>query len=99
MTNSVRHWQFLTSDPDRTAAFYGDLFDWPVSNANGMGYRTVSSSGGIGIDGGIWPTPPGGLEGVQIYIEVADIDATLARVRELGGTVVLEKQILPDGDA
>lgn len=97
MTNSVTHWQMLSADPERAASFYGDLFGWRVSSANGLGYREVATGGGI--DGGIWPAPPGAPEAVQIYVEVADIDSSLARAVELGGSVIMPKQVLPDGDA
>ena len=96
MTNTVMHWQLLSTDPDTAAAFYGTLFDWKVSAANGMGYRTVTTGGTL--DGGIWPAPPGAAEAVQLYIEVDDIDDTLARAVELGGSVIMPKQVLPDGD-
>ena len=99
MTNSVRHWQFLSKDPEMTASFYRGLFGWEISDANGMGYRSVSSAGATGIDGGIWPAPAGSPEGVQLYIEVDDIDASLAKAVTLGGSIILPKQVLPDGDA
>ena len=99
MTSPVVHWQFLTADPDRTAAFYETMFGWSVSTANGMGYRSVTSSSERGIDGGIWPAPPGAPESVQLYIEVDDIDAALQRIGELGGSMIMPKQVLPDGDA
>ena len=97
MTNAVMHWQMLSADPDRAASFYGELFGWRVSAANALGYREVKTGGGI--DGGIWPAPAGTMEAVQIYIEVADIDAALVHATELGGSVIMSKQILPDGDA
>ncbi len=97
MTNAVMHWQMLSADPERTAAFYGRLFGWEVSNANGMGYREVRTGGDV--DGGIWPAPPGAPEAVQLYVAVEDIDAALAKVVELGGSVVMPRQVLPDGDA
>ena len=95
--NAVMHWQLLSADPDKVAAFYGDLFGWQVSAANGLGYREVTTGGSV--DGGIWPAPPGAPEAVQIYVEVEDIDAALAKTVELGGTVVMPKQVLPDGDS
>jgi predicted enzyme related to lactoylglutathione lyase len=99
MTSPVVHWQFLSADPDRTAAFYQQMFGWSVSSANGMGYRSVTSSSDRGINGGIWPAPPGAPESVQLYVEVEDIDSALARLQELGGAVIMPKQLLPDGDA
>jgi uncharacterized protein len=97
MTNAVMHWQMLSADPEKTAAFYRDLFDWQVSAANGMGYRIVTTGGDV--DGGIWPAPPGSPEAVQIYVEVPDIDAVLARAVQLGGSVIMARQVLPEGDA
>ena len=97
MTNAVMHWQMLSADPDKAASFYGGLFGWQISASNGLGYREVKTGGGI--NGGIWPAPPGSSEAVQIYVEVADIDAALARAVELGGSVIMPKQVLPDGDA
>jgi hypothetical protein len=99
MTNAVSHWQLLSADPARTAQFYSALFDWKVSDANGLGYREVATGAGDGIDGGIWPIPPGAPEGVQLYVQVADIDGALGKAVELGGSVIMPKQLLPDGDA
>lgn len=98
MSSPVVHWQMLSADPDRAAAFYGDLFGWQVSGANGLGYRAVAAGEG-GIGGGIWPAPPGAPEMVQLYVQVPDIDAALAQVETLGGKVLMPKQVLPDGDA
>ena len=97
MTNAVMHWQMLSTDPERTGAFYQGLFGWRVSAANGLGYREVATGGAV--DGGIWPAPPGAPEAVQIYVAVDDIDAALKKTVEFGGTVIMPKQVLPDGDA
>ena len=97
MTNAVMHWQMLSADPDKTASFYGELFGWQVSAANGLGSREVTTGGAV--DGGIWPAPPGAPEAVQIYVDVPDIDEALAKAVELGGSVIMPKQVLPDGDA
>jgi len=96
MTKPIAHWQLLSADPERTAGFYSALFGWRVSDANGLGYREV---GGAGIDGGIWPVPQGAPEGVQLYVQVEDIDDALEKTVALGGSVVMPKQVLPDGDA
>ncbi|HWA88890.1 MAG TPA: VOC family protein [Rhizomicrobium sp.] len=93
---AVAHWQMLSRDPERIAKFYGALFGWRVSAANGLGYRMVETGG---LPGGIWPVPAEAPEGVQLYVQVGDIDGALAKLVELGGTVVMPKQVLPDGDA
>lgn len=96
---TVAHWQIVTKEPERIAQFYGDLCGWEFSTANRLGYRSLDGKSGAGIDGGIWPAPPDSPEIVQLYLEVPDIDHVLARVGALGGTVLMPKQILPDGDA
>ena len=98
MNSPVVHWQMLSADPQATATFYRELFGWQVSSANGLGYRSIAADEG-GIGGGIWPAPPGAPEMVQLYVQVPDIDAALARIEALGGRTLLPRQVLPDGDA
>jgi predicted enzyme related to lactoylglutathione lyase len=59
----------------------------------------IEAERGSGIGGGIWPSGPDGTEVTQLYVEVADIDDALRRAEQLGGKVLVEKQLLPDGDA
>jgi predicted enzyme related to lactoylglutathione lyase len=79
--------------------FYSELCGWKFSAANGLGYRSLKGKSGAGIDGGIWPAPPNSPEIVQLYLEVPDIDHALSQIRALGGSVLMTKQVLPDGDA
>ena len=99
MNGAVSHWQMITKDPDVTARFYESLFGWRFSANNAMGYRMVSTNAHKGIDGGIWPAPPEAPETVQLYVEVEDLDASLRRIEDLGGRILMQKQNLPDGDA
>lgn len=98
MNGAVAHWQMLTKDPDATARFYEALFGWRFSANNGLGYREVATNARKGIDGGIWPAPPGAPETVQLFVEVEDVEAALNRVQDLGGKIIMPKQVLPDGD-
>ena len=52
-----------------------------------------------GISGGMWPSPPEGHNLVQLFVEVDDIDAYIAKATGLGATVIVPKSELPDGDA
>ena len=99
MSFPVIQWQIVTKDPERIARFYQDLFGWTVSTQNGLGYRVVDTGAERGIDGGIWPSPAQTPEMVQLFVEVADIDAMLARLAALGGQILVPRQELPDGDA
>lgn len=97
--NDVSHWQMVTADPDGLARFYAAVFGWAVSDANAMGYREVRTHDGGAVAGGIWPAPPGSPELTQLFVQVEDIDATLASIDQAGGRVLMPLQQLPDGDA
>ena len=98
MSNPVVRWQIISPEPDKVAGFYQKLFDWKSSAANALGYRELSSGEKVGADGGVWPAPPEQKSFVQLYVQVGDIDASIAKATKLGATVVVPKSVLPDGD-
>jgi predicted enzyme related to lactoylglutathione lyase len=81
MAGEISFFEIGVGDPEKARAFYGELFDsWKFETGpSGDGY--VISTGSI----------PGGVhsgdEGASVYafFSVPDLDAALARVRELGG--------------
>jgi hypothetical protein len=97
MNGRVRQWQLIATDPEAAAKFYGEAFGWRVDRANALGYRAVDGGEG-GMSGGIWPAPPGAGAFVQLFVEVADVEAAVARAVGLGATVLLPRAVLPDGD-
>src|SRR5471030_2837831 len=97
--SSVVQWQIVARDAEGVARFYGSLFDWKVSKNNALGYREIKSANGRGIDGGVWPSPPEGHNLVQLFVEVDDVDAYIAKATALGAKVIVPKSDLPDGDA
>ena len=98
MANGVVKWQILSKDAEKTARFYSSLFDWKTDTANMLGYREIKTGSDRGIDGGVWPAPPEAQDFVQLFIEVDDVDATIAKATRLGARVVVPKSALPDGD-
>jgi len=96
MNGSVVQWQFVSSRPEEVAGFYAKAFGWKVTAANGLGYRQVSA--GDGIEGGIWPAPPGTQGFVQLFLGVADVEASVARAVTFGAEIVVPVTTLPDGD-
>ena len=98
MSNSVVQWQIVARDPEAVSRFYGSLFDWKIRKDNALGYREVKSANGRGIDGGVWPSPPEGHNLVQLFVEVDDVDATIAKATSLGAKIIVPKSALPDGD-
>jgi uncharacterized protein len=95
MTAPIVRWQVVSPDPVAATEFYRRLFGWQVSTANAMGYREVKSGG---IEGGVWPAPPGVPGMVQLFVEVADVAACVAQATALGARVVVPVSVLPDGD-
>ena len=98
MGQPVMQFQILAKDPDRVAQFYAALFGWAVDANNALGYRMLNTGSERGINGGIWPSPPEGHAMVSLYIEVDDVAAYVNTAGDLGGSVIIPPQKLPDGD-
>lgn len=98
MSHPVIRWQILATEADKSEAFYTELFDWKFDADNPLGYRMVDTGSGRGIDGGIWPAPEAPQSFVQLFVAVDDVDAYCAKAEELGGKVIIPKQVLPEGD-
>lgn len=98
MSNPVVKWQIVAPDAGAVSAFYARLFDWSVAAGNALGYRELRSGDVRGIDGGVWPSPAPGPAMVQLFVEVEDVAAHLARAVELGARVLVPRTALPDGD-
>jgi uncharacterized protein len=83
---AVDWFEVLGSDAKRTQGFYAELFGWSVDDAGSPGYGMVNTGAARGIQGGL-----GSGEQAQwatIYASVPDVEATLARAEELGGSRV-----------
>lgn len=98
MGTPVTRWQIITKNPETLTDFYTKLFQWKVDANNALGYRTIDTASGSGIPGGVWPAPPEAPTFVQLFMEVADVAATVAETQKLGGSVLIPPQQLPDGE-
>lgn len=99
MSNPVMRWQILTKQPKRLEEFYSALFGWRISADNALGYMVVDTKAKEGIQGGMWPI--GEKEGhstVQLFVRVDDVKAHAHKVENLGGRMIVQPQVLPDGD-
>ena len=90
----VVHWEIEAKDPERQRAFYAELFNWQI----GDGF-IMEIPAGIG---GPEPGPAGHIRGsersgVTLYVQVADLRASLERSVALGATIVAEPFDVPDG--
>jgi hypothetical protein len=86
-------WNELGSpDLDGSAQFYGDLFGWttePFGPGEDMPYLLIKTADGHSNGGIRPPAPPGTPPFWLVYFACGDLDGTLGRVQELGGTVLV----------
>jgi predicted enzyme related to lactoylglutathione lyase len=100
MPNPVVHFEIIGKDGERTRRFFGDLFGWTIDAENPMKYGLVDPGNGSqdrGIAGGVAGAMEGAPAHVTVYVEVADIDATLAKAEELGGRKLFGPETVMEG--
>lgn len=96
MANPVTHFEILGRDGKKSQDFYASLFGWNVDASNPMQYGMVAAPGGAGIGGGIAASQDG-RPTVTVYVEVADLEATLRQAEALGGKTVMPAMAVPGG--
>jgi predicted enzyme related to lactoylglutathione lyase len=101
----VVHFEIPAKDVKRASGFYSKAFGWNLNQFPGFEYWSVITTDS---DQNGRPKSPGSINGgmgergvmapkaVTVTVSVADIDATLAKVKKLGGSPVGKK--MPVGD-
>jgi uncharacterized protein len=91
MAGEIVHYEIAASDVDRAQSFWGGLFGWEfgASAMPEMDYRMARTGEQSGT--ALYAGDPGHP---NVYFGVDDIDAAIAKVRELGGTAE-DKQPVP----
>ena len=94
MAGSVVHVELPAGDADRASTFWNGLFGWGLgsSSMEGFDYRMAQIAPEQGV--AVFPSPDAGGTGPLVYFSTDDIDASIARVRELNGTAD-DKQPVP----
>jgi uncharacterized protein len=80
--------ELATADLDASAEFYRELFGWEAQPFEGMDfpYRIIQNDGAS--NGGMRPSQENEPTYWLVYFGTDDIDATLAKSSELGGTAL-----------
>ena len=93
MAGKIVHFEVPVGDADRASAFYSGLFGYEIGSSvmEGFDYRMFQAAEDQG--GAIMPSEKAG-SGLIVYLDTDDIDASVARVRELGGSAE-DKQPVP----
>jgi predicted enzyme related to lactoylglutathione lyase len=91
MGSPVVHFEITGTDGPALQRYYAELFGWDIDADNEFKYGIVNREGntnddGVGIGGGISSGPEGYPGHVTVYVQVADVEAALAKAESLGGT-------------
>jgi uncharacterized protein len=85
MAGDIVHYEIAAKDADRAQAFWGGLFGWSFQGSGmpEMDYRMaqITESAGAALYAG-----PEKVGHPIVYHAVDDIDASIAKVNELGGS-------------
>jgi uncharacterized protein len=93
MGKPVVHFEIGCRNSERTAEFYGKLFDWKMSP---MGPATMIDTGG-GIPGHITALGHEPHNYTIFYVEVDDVQAYLDKAAALGGKTLVPPVPIPTG--
>jgi predicted enzyme related to lactoylglutathione lyase len=94
MGRPVVHFEIVGQDGNALHRYYSELFGWEIAADNPMNYGIVDreqnlNAEGVGIGGGVGGGPEGYAGHVTFYVEVPDVEASLAQAESLGGTRVM----------
>lgn len=88
-----------TPDQDAAAKFYGDLLGWSVEedeNAEQTGGYRVATLKGQAVGGVMKIMQEGQPPAWSSYVSVEDVDATVVKAKEAGGTLMVEPMSVLD---
>jgi uncharacterized protein len=98
------HFEIHAEDPQKAIKFYTGLFGWTFNKWQGpQDYWLIKTgeAGTPGIDGGLTPRRgprPGPTQPPNAFVctvDVPNVDATMLKVGELGGKMVVPKMPVP----
>jgi uncharacterized protein len=101
MGQPVVHFEVIGKDPDKLRSYYSELFGWEFGQPMGPTDYTIvdrnMNTHGIGIGGGVGGVPDGYDGHVTVYVEVPDVETSLAKAESLGGKRMMGPDQVPGG--
>ena len=95
MANPFVHVELNTTDLAKAKEFYGKLFDWKLEDVPNMSYTMIKVGEGTG--GGMMTHPvPGAPSAWLAYVMVDDINASTAKAKALGATILRDPTEIPE---
>lgn len=97
------HFEIHASNPEQLVDFYSSLFGWQFHKWGGGEYWLISTGDKEkpGVDGGLvqrrGPAAPEGapVNAFVVTVDVADLDADLAKALSSGGSLAVPKMPIP----
>jgi len=83
---TIKHIEIAGVDARKLSTFYSGLFGWEISRRDVGGFDYYDIEPGGAPSAGIRSEPEGSAE-IVVYIEVSDLDASIAKARELGSKI------------
>lgn len=99
MANPFVHIELNTTDHSKAKQFYGQLFQWDISQEMDIGehgtYTLIRVGDGTG--GGMMQHPVPGASSLWVpYVEVPDLAAATKKARDLGAKIVQDNVPVQD---
>jgi predicted enzyme related to lactoylglutathione lyase len=94
----IVYFEIIGADGGRLRSCYSELSDWQFDVATALRGCDYASGrdDGVGVEGAVDAAPPGTSGCLTFYVAVAEVEATLARARRLGGTRIFGPDRLSD---
>jgi predicted enzyme related to lactoylglutathione lyase len=89
--------QINVRDREKQRAFYSAMFDWDITEREGIPVLAIPPGKGPPVEGVGGTMVQTESPAVMLYVQVADLAASLKQAVELGGRVVLERLDVPNG--
>ncbi|HNY56051.1 MAG TPA: VOC family protein [Chitinophagales bacterium] len=94
--NRVVNFDFPTDNPEKSKAFFTDVFGWKFTEWYNEDYWLVETGDKIkrGINGSMIKRRHPDQK-TSVMVQVENIDVTIKKIKEEGGRIVLEKKTIP----
>lgn len=90
---SIVHVELHSDDPERTKAFYHNVFGWTFQDVPGMNYAMIETPSPPGA--GLRKTDRGEPAGILNFIHVTSVEETMRKIEKAGGKILVPKQQIP----
>ena len=96
MPAPIVHVEVRGIDTEELQAFYSEVFGWHRDSARSIGNYSVCSLGRVEVTAATGKAADWLANSATFYIQVAEIEETMAMIEERGGRAVMPKQVGPD---